>query len=445
VSFLHHITPRSGSRGTAIAALTAAGILWGLTVPLSKLALDWLGPAWLTVGRFAVAAPLLAIVARRRLRSAITPTVGAWGALGCGAVVLVQNAGIERTSVSHAALIVGVAPVLVAGITAAAGRGASGPVAWLGFALALSGVGLVAKGGGGSAAAGGDALVLLSVTLSAVAISVQPRLLAGRDPIAVTAVQLGAGALLALPAALAREGLPPAPPASGWALPAALLVSSAGTLLPFALFAYGQARVSPELAGAFMNLEPLVGAMAGAAAFGDKFGPAQLAGGLVLVAGITLSALPRREGERAAEPRAGGPACARRPTTPNLDRGDRQRHDQPRLRAGAGQPGHRRVRIRRERPPNSRTAGSGARAAGASGVGRGRLEPPTSGLRRTTGCASSSQMAPSRRPHPAPPHGEAPHGRLEAGRRSRASSDSSQAHRNAGQRLVAVAAHELKP
>jgi O-acetylserine/cysteine efflux transporter len=36
-----------------------------------------------------------------------------------------------------------------------------------------------------------------------------------------------------------------------------------GTLLPFTLFAYAQGRVSPEVAGAFLNLEPLVGAVAG--------------------------------------------------------------------------------------------------------------------------------------------------------------------------------------
>ena len=75
--------------------------------------------------------------------------------------------------------------------------------------------------------------MLLSVTLSAAAVTAQPRLLAGRDPIAVTAVQLGAGALVALPAALALEGLPAAPPAAGWALPATVLLATAGTLLPF--------------------------------------------------------------------------------------------------------------------------------------------------------------------------------------------------------------------
>ena len=29
-------------------------MLWGLTVPLSKVSLEWLGPGWLTVARFAV-------------------------------------------------------------------------------------------------------------------------------------------------------------------------------------------------------------------------------------------------------------------------------------------------------------------------------------------------------------------------------------------------------
>ena len=39
------------SRRHAVAALTAAGLLWGTTVPLSKLALEWLAPGWLTVLR----------------------------------------------------------------------------------------------------------------------------------------------------------------------------------------------------------------------------------------------------------------------------------------------------------------------------------------------------------------------------------------------------------
>src|SRR5215217_2897168 len=198
---------------TALLALAAAGALWGLTVPLSKLSLDWLGGGWLTVLRFAIAAPVLAYAGRRGLRAALTPRIAAAGALGYGAVILLQNAGIERTSVSHAALVVGAVPVLVAVIAAALGRGTAGGAAWAGSLVAVAGVGLVAGAGGSGATVAGDLLVLASVAGAATLIVLQPRLLAGRDPGAVTAVQLGAAALAALPMAAIAEGAPPAPAA----------------------------------------------------------------------------------------------------------------------------------------------------------------------------------------------------------------------------------------
>jgi O-acetylserine/cysteine efflux transporter len=283
----------TSDRRAAIVALAVSGSLWGLTVPLSKLSLDWLGPAWLTVARFAVAAPLLALLARGRLRAALAPPVVAAGAVGYGGVILLQNAGIERTSVSHAALIVGAIPVMVTAIAAIVGRGAVGPGAWAGSLLALAGVGLVAGSGGAGTSVAGDLLVLLSVTASAAFIVAQPRLLRGRDPAAVTAVQLGAGALAALPVAALAEGVPPAPPEAGPAI-AVIALALAGTALAFWLFTWAQARVPPELAGAFANLEPLVGALTGAVAFNDAFGPAQMLGGAAIVAGIALGALPRR-------------------------------------------------------------------------------------------------------------------------------------------------------
>ena len=79
---------------------------------------------------------------------------------------------------------------------------------------------------------------------------------------------------------------------------AVLALAAGGTLLPFTLFAFGQKRVSAEVAGAFLNLEPLVGAIAGAAAFGDPVGLAQIAGGAAIVAGIGLSSLPLLAGRR---------------------------------------------------------------------------------------------------------------------------------------------------
>jgi len=160
---------------TAILALTAAGLLWGLTV-----------------ARFAAAAPLLALVGRGGLRAALAPAVAGAGAAGFGAVILLQNIGIERTSVSHAALVVGAVPVLVALMAAAAGQGVARFAAWGGYALALAGVAMVAGAGGSGASLGGDLIVLASVVLSAAFVVGQPRLLADRDPAAVTAVQFAA-------------------------------------------------------------------------------------------------------------------------------------------------------------------------------------------------------------------------------------------------------------
>src|SRR5215212_5595784 len=241
---------------SALAALTTAGLMFGLTVPLSKLALGWLDPTWLAVVRFGLAAPVLALVARRTLRAAATLPVAAWGALGYGAMVVLQNLGVERTSVTHASLIFGAVPVLVAAGSALAGRAAAGPRAWAGFGVALGGVALVA----------GE----------------------GRDPVAVTAVQMAAAGAFALLAALPAP-LPGVGPTPAEAVALIALVS-VGSLIPFALYAYGQARVHAELAGAFVNLEPVVGVAAGVLAFGNPFGAPQALGAVLVVAGLGLSA-----------------------------------------------------------------------------------------------------------------------------------------------------------
>jgi drug/metabolite transporter (DMT)-like permease len=283
------------NRRNALAALAVAGLLWGTTVPLSKVALGWLSPGSLTLVRFAVAAAILAVVTRSRLRAACTPAILLSGAIGYGGTVLLQNVGITRTSVSHAALLIGSVPVMVA-IVAALWHGAvAKPVAWAGFGVSLAGVALLAGSGGSGAALSGDLLVLASLLVSAVFTVAQDRLLPGRDPAAVTAVQFLGAALASVPAAL-MSGLPAAPFSGGAASAGPVLaligLTAGGTLLPFTLFAFGQSRVPAEVAGAFLNLEPLIGAAAGVALFGDPAGTGQLIGGGAILAGIALSSLP---------------------------------------------------------------------------------------------------------------------------------------------------------
>jgi drug/metabolite transporter (DMT)-like permease len=276
---------------SAIFAIAAAAILWGLNVPLTKLALGWLDPGWVTLVRFAVAAPILAVVGRRGLREALTLRLLASGAIGFGAVIVLQNVGIERTSVSHAAVVVGAIPVLVALISAGLGQSAIRPLTWAGYGVALVGIAFVAGAGGGGASPRGDLLVLGSVALSAAFIAMQPHLLAGRNAAAVTAVQFAGGALVALPFAVLTGGVPRAPAAPAPALALAAL-ALAGTPLPFWLFASGQARVPADLAGAFLNLEPVVGAAAGWLALREPASLDQIVGIFAVLGGIAMSTMP---------------------------------------------------------------------------------------------------------------------------------------------------------
>jgi O-acetylserine/cysteine efflux transporter len=295
----------TNSRRLVFPALITAGILWGTTVPLSKLALVWLPPAWLAFTRFALAAGILMIFSRGRIRAAASPAILVSGGLGFGGSVVLQNFGIERTSVAHAALLIGATPVLVALLAAVFRQGVARPAAWAGFCLSLAGVAVIASGRGGGASLGGDGLVLLAQLGSAGFTVSQPRLLRGRDPLAVTAVQLLAAAAVTLPLALTSEGLH-AGPASPAALLATIGLIIAGTVGPTALFAYGQSHVSADAAGAFLNLEPLVGAITGIVLFGDPVGLAQLAGGAAILTGIALSSLQVVRAERQAL--AGAPA-----------------------------------------------------------------------------------------------------------------------------------------
>jgi hypothetical protein len=155
------------------------------------------------------------------------------------------------------------------------------PLAWAGFAVSLAGVVMVTAGRavGPDAATSGDGLVLASVVLSAALMVAQPRLLRGRDPVAVTAVQFLGAAAGVLPLAACSGGVTARPSGDLVPILATLALAVAGTLAPFTLFAYGQKRVPAEFAGA----------VAGVVVFGDPAGAGQVAGGIAILAGIVMS------------------------------------------------------------------------------------------------------------------------------------------------------------
>jgi O-acetylserine/cysteine efflux transporter len=289
-------------RPRALIALTLAGTTWGLTLPLSAVALHSMSPPWLASMRFGLAALLLAPMAGRgNMRAALRPRILAWGVLGYGAVVLLQGEAIRRTSVSHAAVLGGVVPALVVLIPLV--RGATRPSSGVALGLlgAIGGVVLLAGGDGGHASTTGDGLVLLASVCSAIYILAQPPLLRDRNPVAVTAAQMGAASLATLPIGLLGGSAPHMHQPSALALLGLVLV---GSLLPFTLYAWSQTRVPGEVAGAFLNLEALVGGIVGVLAFHDPWGPWQTLGMALMLGGIMLVVRAPR-----LPPLLGGPAA----------------------------------------------------------------------------------------------------------------------------------------
>jgi drug/metabolite transporter (DMT)-like permease len=298
-------------RSRALIALTLAGSTWGLTLPLSAIALHSMAPAWLACLRFGLAALALGAVASpSSLRAAVRAPILGWGVLGYAGVIMLQGEGIEHTSVSHAAVLGGIVPALVVLIPMARGTQRPSAGVALGLLGAVGGVVLVA-GGGGHSSLDGDGLVLLAGVCSAIYILAQPRWLAGRSPVAVTTVQMGAAAIAALPIALLGE---PTPGVHGAAVLAVLGLVVVGSLLPFTLYAWGQTRVPNEVAGAFLNLEALVGGLLGIVAFHDPWGARQALGMALMLGGILLvvAKAPRvPAGQSSADPRP-----ASRPSAP---------------------------------------------------------------------------------------------------------------------------------
>src|SRR5918999_1702925 len=190
----------------------------------------------------------------RRLRSLSRRDLGlalALGGIGYGAQAGAYFAALDRIDASLLALLVYTYPVLVAVVAMAIGREPATRHTAVSLALASTGLVLVLAG------AASGALAAASLTFAA---------LAGGD---------------LDPGAVSAAGF-------GW-LGSLAVVSTVGAI---ALFFAGLPRVGPTAAAILSTLEPVVTVGLAAAVFGESLGPAQLAGGLLVLAAVLAVRAP---------------------------------------------------------------------------------------------------------------------------------------------------------
>ena len=227
--------------------------------------------------------------------------------LGVPLQFLIQFHGLTLTTVSHASLMVGTMPVILAvGATLFAGERLD-PIGWAALAASTAGACLIALAGrhtnptGGGPSLTGDLLIVLSLGIALFWILLNKRLMERHNHIVVTAYGLLIGTAMLLLWVPLTSGPPPLRhvSAEAWAaLAASGILCTATTTL---LWNWGMTEVPASQAGVLLNMEPLVGSLLGISLLHEHLGPSAWAGGLlILVAAITLTT--RRQTAPAPQP-----------------------------------------------------------------------------------------------------------------------------------------------
>lgn len=286
---------RKVGRGLGYGACALAGVFWSMGFFFGKIAFTRLSVDDFVLYRFLFAcAGLVFIVERPRFsrRDWITLLIGSF--LGIPLQFLVQFYGLSMTTVSHAALMVGAMPVILAvGATMFSGEHLD-LKGWLAIAASTAGVVLIILSsqrhviGGGSLV--GDLLVLSAMFIALGWILTNQRLMVRQSPMTVTVWGLLTGTAMLIVWVLLRDGLPTVR-GVGWDI--WLAVASSGLLCTAAatlLWNWGIHHVPASRAGVFLNIEPAVGAILGVELLGDKLGPGTWVGGaLIIAAAIVLT------------------------------------------------------------------------------------------------------------------------------------------------------------
>jgi len=279
-----------------LSAMVLLALMWGLSIPVTKIGLITMPPLTLTALRFGVAVPFLLIfvIGKARLPRKALPSIAALGVLGIGVGQVAQTWGVAGTSASVGTIISAMIPVFVVVFASLRLKQAISRLQLLGVVAAFSGIVTVALGDGGDASAGLQTTVAgpIWMLVSALAVafyyvwSVQLTERYGTAVVAAWSTFFGLVALLPF-AAWEVTAVPfeASAQAIGSAIYLGLIVSVAGLFLWLHILR----NVPAAVAGSVQLLQPVFGIAASAVIFGDKLGPQFVLGVALTLVGLGLA------------------------------------------------------------------------------------------------------------------------------------------------------------
>ena len=284
-------------------ACATAGCLWSTGFFFGKVMLRELSVSHMVLYRFLFAtAAVLPFLRRPRFTPREWRLLLIASFLGIPVQYLVQFYGLSLTTVSHAALMVGTMPVILAmGATAFAHERLS-RLGWAALGLSTAGVTLIVLSGNTHHAERsgptltGDLFVVLSMLIALVFVLLNKQLVRTHSAVTVTSWGMVAGTAMLILWVFARQGPPPVKGLSAqvwWASAASGVLCTACTTL---LWNWGMRHVPASRAAVFLNIEPALGSALGIWLLGDTLGPLTWVGAvLILTAAITLTSTGQAE------------------------------------------------------------------------------------------------------------------------------------------------------
>jgi drug/metabolite transporter (DMT)-like permease len=295
------VTAAKEEQGRRSPALVEASLLltvffFGTNFTAVKLVVADVPPVLFAAARFTLAGLLLLVISRfaesgnRLLRKDVLPVLGL-GVVGITLTQTVFTIGVSLTTAANTALVYSTSPVWGMLLGFALGLERPRLAGVLGIGLSLVGVGFIVYGGlefSGTSLAG-DALILAAAVFWGSYTVLSLDLLARYPPISLAAYAMILGGLVAFPLALLdpRHLNLAALDATAWAAAAySMLFSSA---FGFAAWGWGVSRAGANRVLIYQYLVTLIGVSTGIVLLGESFGPQQLVGAAVIVAGVYLA------------------------------------------------------------------------------------------------------------------------------------------------------------
>lgn len=272
--------------------LLATVVLWGLNLTVTRYILTHgLQPLAYATFRYGLATAIfvaIVLVGERALRIArrdlpLATLAALWIFLNQLSFVF----ALETTSASTIALILGSTPAFAALIGLALGLETLSRKFWIAAAISFAGVGLVALGSGGDVSGDGRGILLgvcTAATWAAYSVTVGP-LMERYSPSRISATALGlawAGIVLVGLPQTAEQDL-----GVGWEVWALLVFATLGPLVMTTIFWFRVIhRIGASRATLVANLQPFVAAVFALVLLSESISPLQVAGGVLIAAGI---------------------------------------------------------------------------------------------------------------------------------------------------------------